>query len=148
MKSHLSQSLTFTCRQLVIACLLMHCVLPIIASAQEARPEPPPVIAASGSLYSALPASEWTRVESSVDRGLAYLASVQEEDGRFPSDEVAQHSAAPKPPRIASTSGKSARSRRSRSVRAGFGRGSVTLIRCAFLLYIDPCRASTPQTPF
>lgn len=65
-----------------------------IAVAQDAgqatAQELPPIIATSGSLYAALPASEWTRVESSVDQGLAYLASVQEEDGRFPSEEVAQ----------------------------------------------------------
>lgn len=60
------------------------------APAQEETPEAPPVIATSGSLYAALPASEWTRVESSVDQGLAYLASVQETDGRFPGEESGQ----------------------------------------------------------
>ena len=58
--------------------------------AQDAAPETPPIIATSGSLYAALPASEWTRVESSVDQGLAYLASVQEADGRFPGEESGQ----------------------------------------------------------
>lgn len=53
-------------------------------------PEPSSLFSESGSLYSALPGSEWGRVESAVDRGLAYLASTQEEDGRFPSDDVAQ----------------------------------------------------------
>lgn len=58
--------------------------------AQDEPNPPPPVIATSGSLYSALPASEWTRVEGAVDSGLAYLASVQEEDGRFPGEESGQ----------------------------------------------------------
>lgn len=48
------------------------------------------VVAEQGSLYSALPGSEWSRVETSVDRGLEYLAGVQEADGRFPGEEVAQ----------------------------------------------------------
>ena len=73
-----------------LASLLMFCAIFGVAAAQEPKPELPSVIATSGSLYSALPASEWTRVESSVDRGLAYLASMQEADGRFPSEDVAQ----------------------------------------------------------
>ncbi|MGV3486174.1 MAG: prenyltransferase/squalene oxidase repeat-containing protein [Planctomycetaceae bacterium] len=51
---------------------------------------PGSVIAASSNLSAALPASEWARVESSVDRGLHWLASQQAEDGRFPSDDAAQ----------------------------------------------------------
>lgn len=56
------------------------------ANAQDA----PSVIAEKTNLSAALPASEWSRVESSVDRGLKWLASQQEEDGRFPSDDVGQ----------------------------------------------------------
>ena len=48
------------------------------------------VIATSTNLSAALPASEWARVESSVDRGLQWLASQQAEDGSFPSDDAAQ----------------------------------------------------------
>lgn len=60
------------------------------ALAQDETPAAPPVIATSGALYAALPASEWTRIEGAVDRGLEYLASVQEEDGRFPGEESGQ----------------------------------------------------------
>lgn len=49
-----------------------------------------PVIVSSSNLSAALPASQWTRVESSVDRGLRWLSEQQADDGRFPSDEVAQ----------------------------------------------------------
>ena len=90
MKRHISEVHSFMPRRLFALFLLASCVLSGIAVAQDAAPELPPVIATSGSLYSALPASEWTRVESSVDQGLAYLASVQEEDGRFPGEEVGQ----------------------------------------------------------
>ena len=48
------------------------------------------VIEASTNLSEALPASQWAQVESSVDRGLRWLANVQADDGRFPSDEIAQ----------------------------------------------------------
>lgn len=90
MQRHFTQSLAYINRPLRLACLWSTCLLPGFAVAQEDRPELPPVIATSGSLYAALPAPEWVRVESSVDRGLIYLASVQEEDGRFPGEEVAQ----------------------------------------------------------
>ncbi|WDQ16289.1 prenyltransferase/squalene oxidase repeat-containing protein [Rhodopirellula sp. P2] len=56
------------------------------ATAQDAAS----VVATSANLSAALPASEWARVESSVDEGLKWLASQQAEDGRFPSEEVAQ----------------------------------------------------------
>ncbi len=48
------------------------------------------VIARATNLSNALPAGEWTRVEEGVDDGLAWLASQQAEDGRFPSDDAAQ----------------------------------------------------------
>lgn len=48
------------------------------------------VIATSTNLSAALPASQWAQVETAVDRGLRWLASQQAEDGRFPSDEIAQ----------------------------------------------------------
>lgn len=49
-----------------------------------------PLFGSSSNLSSALPPGEWSRVENSVDKALAWLASQQAEDGRFPSDEVAQ----------------------------------------------------------
>jgi hypothetical protein len=49
-----------------------------------------PLIAKSSNLSSALPPGEWSRVETSVDKGLQWLAAQQAEDGRFPSDEAAQ----------------------------------------------------------
>ena len=49
-----------------------------------------PLIAASSNLSAALPAGEWSRVETAVDRGLAWLAAQQEKDGRFPSLDSAQ----------------------------------------------------------
>jgi len=45
-----------------------------------------PLIAPSSNLSSAMAAGEWSRVEGAVDRGLAWLSSQQEKDGRFPSD--------------------------------------------------------------
>ncbi len=50
----------------------------------------PSVISESSNLYAALPPAEWSNVESSVDRGLAFLVSTQEEDGRFASEDSAQ----------------------------------------------------------
>jgi len=44
----------------------------------------------SSNLSSALPAGDWTRVVSSVDRGLEWLAGQQERDGRFPADDAFQ----------------------------------------------------------
>ena len=66
---------------LTIALILASALSPS-ARAQE--------IAKSSNLSAALSPGEWTRVESSVDRGLAWLASQQEEDGRFPTNEIAQ----------------------------------------------------------
>lgn len=48
------------------------------------------VIASNTNLSAALPASDWARVETSVDRGLQWLASQQADDGRFPSNEAGQ----------------------------------------------------------
>ncbi|MEQ9409188.1 MAG: terpene cyclase/mutase family protein [Fuerstiella sp.] len=50
----------------------------------------PSQIATSSNLSAALPPAEWTRVEQAVDKGLDWLAGQQTEDGRFPSDEIAQ----------------------------------------------------------
>jgi hypothetical protein len=49
-----------------------------------------PAIAQSSDLSSALPPGEWSRVASGVDKGLAWLATQQAEDGSFPSDDIAQ----------------------------------------------------------
>jgi len=48
------------------------------------------VIAKVTNLSGALPPGEWSRVESGVDQGLEWLASQQEDDGRFPSEDTAQ----------------------------------------------------------
>ena len=48
------------------------------------------VIAEHSELSAALPAGEWARVESAVDRGLSWLSQQQAEDGSFPSDDNAQ----------------------------------------------------------
>lgn len=48
------------------------------------------IIATDSNLSGALPPGEWSRVESSVDRGLRWLATQQADDGSFPSDEIAQ----------------------------------------------------------
>jgi hypothetical protein len=47
-------------------------------------------IAKSSNLSSALAAADWVRVETSVDRGLEWLALQQAEDGRFPGDDPFQ----------------------------------------------------------
>lgn len=54
------------------------------------QPRSPSVIAEASNLSAALPPGEWSRIEASVDRGLKWLASTQEKDGRFPSMESAQ----------------------------------------------------------
>jgi len=67
-------------------------ILLVIQLKQAYAQDPSPVdsgsvIATSTNLSAALPATEWGRVESSVDRGLQWLASQQTDDGSFPSDE-------------------------------------------------------------
>jgi len=67
------------------------CLVMVMSTQQLRAQEPAPsVTSESSNLYSALPPTEWSNVESAVDRGLAHLASIQEEDGRFPSEESAQ----------------------------------------------------------
>ena len=67
------------------------CILLLLASSTiSAQTATEPLIAKSSNLSQALSPGEWSRVESSVDKGLTWLASQQAEDGRFPSDEVAQ----------------------------------------------------------
>ena len=62
------------------------------AHAQEApKPAPPKsVIAQSSNLSSALSVKDWTRVETSIDRGLEWMAGQQLEDGRFPGEDAFQ----------------------------------------------------------
>lgn len=48
------------------------------------------VIAKASDLSAALPAAEWRKIESSVDRGLEWLAKHQQADGSFPSADAAQ----------------------------------------------------------
>ncbi len=74
------------------------CSLPVVivaaivgfCSPAGGQDDDPSVIATTTNLSAALPPSQWARVESSVDRGLQWLASQQADDGRFPSDEIAQ----------------------------------------------------------
>lgn len=67
----------------LLAAVLAIGQLPVVA-------QDTPVISGSSNLSAALPPGEWSRVERGVDRGLQWLASQQLEDGRFPSDEIAQ----------------------------------------------------------
>lgn len=53
-------------------------------------PETVSVISDVTVLSNALPPGEWTRLQTSVDNGLEWLADHQEKDGRFPSVDVAQ----------------------------------------------------------
>lgn len=65
----------------------------VLDPAQEAKAQDQSgesVIARVTNLSAALPPAEWSRVETSVDKGLAWLAGQQEADGRFPSDDAAQ----------------------------------------------------------
>lgn len=72
--------------QIRLLTLSVLAAFPLSLSAQETAP----LFAESSNLSSALPPGEWSRVETSVDNALAWLASQQAEDGRFPSNEVAQ----------------------------------------------------------
>jgi hypothetical protein len=49
-----------------------------------------PLIAKSSNLSSALSAGDWAKVESSIDRGLEWLAGTQQDDGRFPGEDAFQ----------------------------------------------------------
>lgn len=59
-------------------------------STTAAGAETEPLIAESSDLSTALPPGEWSEVEAAVDRGLAWLATQQADDGRFPGHESAQ----------------------------------------------------------
>lgn len=72
---------------LVLSLFMVGLLLCADAGAQS---DTSPVIATSTRLSAALPAGEWAKVESAVDRGLRWLAGQQAADGRFPSDEIAQ----------------------------------------------------------
>lgn len=87
-----SSSSVLSARQgllLTVTCVIAHWTA---AGAQDdsPEPEPVPVIAASSDLSSAFEPGDWTRVERSVDIGLEWLASQQEDDGRFSSLPTAQ----------------------------------------------------------
>lgn len=69
-----------------VAVAVTTCVNPAVAQEESKRP----TIATSSDLSSAFPPGEWARVERSVDLGLAWLASQQAADGRFPSKPAAQ----------------------------------------------------------
>ena len=65
-------------------------LLVVLLVSADAQDPPKSTIAKSSNLSSALAATDWARVESSIDRGLDWLAAQQEADGRFPSDDAAQ----------------------------------------------------------
>lgn len=56
----------------------------------NAQEKPKPLIAKSSNLSSAMSTGDWAKVESSVDRGLEWLAGQQQDDGRFPSEDSIQ----------------------------------------------------------
>lgn len=56
----------------------------------NAQEQQKPLIAKSSNLSAALSTGDWARVESSIDRGLEWLAGQQQEDGRFPSEDSIQ----------------------------------------------------------
>lgn len=68
----------------ILACLTLTL---LSGNAQEKQK---PLIAKSSNLSSALTAPDWAKVESSVDRGLEWLAGQQQADGRFPSEDSIQ----------------------------------------------------------
>jgi hypothetical protein len=65
-------------------------VLSLSLLSGNAQEQPKPLIATSSNLSSALSTSDWAKVESSVDRGLEWLAGQQQADGRFPSEDSIQ----------------------------------------------------------
>ncbi|MCA9085696.1 MAG: terpene cyclase/mutase family protein [Planctomycetaceae bacterium] len=69
----------------VIVFTQFHFATPAVAQQAEAS-----LIAESSNLSAALPPGEWLRVETSVDKALEWLASQQEDDGRFSGEDVAQ----------------------------------------------------------
>jgi hypothetical protein len=72
-------------------CTLCLCgeIILILAACATAQEDSSP-IAKSSNLSLALPPGEWSRVETGVDKGLAWLAGRQQSDGRFPSEDAAQ----------------------------------------------------------
>jgi hypothetical protein len=76
---------TLSSRNVVVSLLLL-----FILSIGKIRSEEASNIASNTNLSAALSATDWARVESSVDRGLQWLAIHQAEDGSFPSDDAAQ----------------------------------------------------------
>ena len=71
-------------------CTVLTAIILVPINDLRAQTDDSSVVATQTNLSSALPASQWARVETSVDRGLSWLASQQAEDGRFPSDDIGQ----------------------------------------------------------
>jgi prenyltransferase beta subunit len=69
------------------------CAAASIPPVNERAPASAPAVAAIPPLAAVLPAAEWHRVENTVDRGLAWLATQQEADGSFASLPQAQPAA-------------------------------------------------------
>lgn len=79
--------LPFYCRRGVSS---LSAILILILLSADAEETQKPLIANSSNLSAALSTADWARVESSVDRGLEWLAGQQQEDGRFPSEDSIQ----------------------------------------------------------
>ncbi len=69
-----------------LAPALLVMILPLVPAIAQDKS----AIARTSDLSAALPAAEWRKVESSVDRGLEWLAKHQQVDGSFPSADAAQ----------------------------------------------------------
>lgn len=77
----------------VIGLLIAFLTLSLLSGNAQEPPQPlnaKSLIAKSSNLSSALSTSDWARIESSVDRGLEWLAGQQQADGRFPSEDSIQ----------------------------------------------------------
>ena len=83
----MNPSLVMYCPRTVSGLVAFLALILLTAEAEETQK---PLIAKSSNLSSALSTGDWTRVESSVDRGLEWLAGQQQSDGRFPSEDSIQ----------------------------------------------------------
>jgi hypothetical protein len=73
--------------------LMLIALRPVVAqqlTAAEDRPSPPSASLPKVSHSDALTAAQWKRVDEGVDRGLAWLAAQQQDDGSFPTYETGQ----------------------------------------------------------
>ena len=76
--------------RVALSVVVVSALLAVIPSRALAQDDASTLFGRSSNLSTALPPGEWAKVETAVDHGLAWLASQQAEDGRFPSEEAAQ----------------------------------------------------------